>query len=622
MATGYAPPLNDIRFVLDHVVDLAGLSRLPDLEHADPATVHGLLEEYGRFTAEVFAPLDRPGDQQGSRFDPSTGSVTTPDGWPDAYRRYVEGGWGSVPFEPEHGGGGFPWLVAVAMQELLTSASMSFSLCPLLTQGAIDMLTAWGGEEHEVYLQRMISGEWAGTMNLTEPEAGSDVGALRTKALPADDGTWRIKGQKIFITYGEHDLTDNIVHLVLARTPDAGPGTKGISCFIVPKFVVAADGSPGERNDVRCVSIEHKLGIHASPTCVMAYGDDGDGAVGYLIGEANAGMRYMFTMMNNARLSVGLQGLAVAERAYQAALAQAQERRQGRRPGQRANETVAIIEHPDVRRMLLTQRSSIEAMRALMYLNAWAIDVARHHSDALERERHQELVDLLTPVSKAWSTDLGNELTSLALQVHGGMGYVEETGVAQYYRDIRIAAIYEGTNGIQAIDLVTRKLPMRDGAAVGELIERMRSEKLPVAPSDAGSSGDGDELASLRAGLADAVDALDEATAYLLGRGAGAGSGSGSGSPEDALAGATPYLRMFGTVAGGWLLARQAGAATRLLGTAGGGGGYDADFLRAKVATARFYAEQLLPEARGLLGAVTAGADDLFAIEPKHLTGV
>ena len=443
MATGYAPPLNDIRFVLDHVVDLAGLSQLPDLEHADPATVHGLLEEYGRFVAEVFAPLDRPGDQQGSRFDPATGSVTTPDGWPDAYRRYVDGGWGSVPFEPEHGGGGFPWLVAVAMQELLTSASMSFSLCPLLTQGAIDMLTEWGGEEHELYLQKMISGEWAGTMNLTEPEAGSDVGALRTKAIPADDGTWRITGQKIFITYGEHDLTDNIVHLVLARTPDAGPGTKGISCFIVPKFVVGADGALGERNDVKCVSIEHKLGIHASPTCVMVYGDDGDGAVGYLIGEANAGMRYMFTMMNNARLSVGLQGLSVAERAYQAALAQAQERRQGRRPGQKANETVAIIEHPDVRRMLLTQRSSIEAMRALLYLNAWAIDVGRHHADPAERERHQELADLLTPVSKAWSTDLGNELTSLALQVHGGMGYVEETGVAQHYprhphrRDLR-----------------------------------------------------------------------------------------------------------------------------------------------------------------------------------------
>jgi 3-(methylthio)propanoyl-CoA dehydrogenase len=602
MATGYAPPLNDIRFVLDHLVDLEGLSKLPDFGHADPATVHGLLEEYGRFTAEVFAPLDRRGDEQGSRFDPSTGTLATPDGWREAWRRYAEAGWGSVPFDPEHGGGGFPWLVAVAMQELLCSASMAFSLCPLLNQSAVEMLTAWGGEEHEVYLRNMISGEWTGTMHLTESDAGSDVGALRTKAFPVDDGTWRIKGQKIFITYGEHDLTDNIVHLVLARTPDAGPGTKGISCFIVPKFLVGSDGSYAERNDVKCVSVEHKLGIHASPTCVMMFGDDGDGAVGYLIGEANAGMRYMFTMMNNARLSVGLQGLSVAERAYQASLAYAQERHQGRRPGQRATETVAIIEHPDVRRMLLTQRASIEAMRALLYRNGWAIDMARHHPDDDERRRHQELVELLTPISKAWCSDLGNELTSLALQVHGGMGYVEETGVAQHYRDIRIAAIYEGTNGIQAIDLVTRKLPIRDGAAIRELIEQMRSEANAATASPEPSIG---------SNLTDAATTLAEATDWLLTSGR---------DVVDVLAGATPYLRMFGTVVGGWLLARQAATATRLLDT--GGNGYDNDFLRAKVATARFYAEQLLPQARGLLGAVTAGQRDLFAIEPKYLTGM
>jgi alkylation response protein AidB-like acyl-CoA dehydrogenase len=604
MAAGYTPPLQDIRFVLDHLVDLEGLSKLPDLGHADPATVHGLLEEYGRFTAEVFAPLDRIGDLQGSRFDPSTGNVTTPDGFRDAWQRYADAGWGSVPFDPEHGGGGFPWLVAVAMQELLCSASMAFSLCPLLNQSAVEMLTAWGGEEHEVFLRKMISGEWTGTMNLTESDAGSDVGALRAKAFPADDGTWRIKGQKIFITYGEHDLTENIVHLVLARTPDAGPGTKGISCFIVPKFLARSDGSPGERNDVKCVSIEHKLGIHASPTCVMAFGDDGEGAVGYLIGDANAGMRYMFTMMNNARLSVGLQGLSVAERAYQAALAYAQERHQGRRPGQRANETVAIIEHPDVRRMLLTQRASIEAMRALLYLNGWAIDMARHHADAAERARRQELVELLTPVSKAWCSDLGNELTSLAVQVHGGMGYVEEAGVAQQYRDIRIAAIYEGTNGIQAIDLVTRKLPIREGAAVRELIERMRREAAQAADGPA---------PSIEPALADAVDAVSEATEWLLAHGA-AGR-----DPVDALAGATPFLRMFGTVIGGYLLAHQAAAAGRLLDA--GGNGYDNDFLRAKVSTAKFYAEQLLPQARGLLGAVVAGQGDLYAVEPKYLTG-
>jgi 3-(methylthio)propanoyl-CoA dehydrogenase len=602
MANGYAPPLTDIRFVLDHVVDLEGLSKLPAFDHADASTVHGLLEEFGRLTADVMAPLDRPGDEQGCRFDPATGAVTTPDGFPEAYRQYIEGGWGSVSFSPDHGGGGFPWLVGVAIQDLVSTASMAFSLIPVLTEGAIEMLTVWGGGEHETFLQKLISAEWTGTMNLTESEAGSDVGALRTRAFPADDGTWRIKGQKIFITYGDHDLTDNIVHLVLARTPDAPPGTKGISCFIVPKFLVGPDASLGERNDVACVSIEHKLGIHGSPTCVLAFGDNSDGAVGYLIGEANAGMRYMFTMMNNARLAVGLQGLGASERAYQKALAHAQERHQGRRPGQRANETVAIIEHPDVRRMLLTQRASIEAMRSLLYLNARAIDMARHHPDADERRRHEELVELLTPVSKAWCSDLGNELTSLALQVHGGMGYVEETGVAQHYRDVRIAAIYEGTNGIQAIDLVTRKLPIRNGAAICELIEQMRSEAAAASQSPDPSIG---------SNLADAVDALAEATDWLL---------ASDLDPQDALAGATPYLRLFGTVIGGYLLARQAAAATRLLDT--GGDGYDNDFLRAKVATARFYAEQLLPQARGLLGAVTAGQGDLFAIEPKYLIGI
>ncbi|MGH9184811.1 MAG: acyl-CoA dehydrogenase family protein, partial [Acidimicrobiales bacterium] len=438
--SGFTPPLRDIRFVLDHLVDLEGLSKLPRFAHADPDTVYGLLDEYGRFTAEVLAPLNRVGDQQGSRHDPATGAVTTPDGWADAYHRYVDAGWVTVPFDPDHGGGGFPWLVGIAMQELLTASNMAWSLCPLLTQGAIDMLEQWGSEElHETYLRRMVSGEWTGTMNLTEPEAGSDVGALRTKAVPADDGTWRISGTKIFITYGEHDLSDNIVHLVLARVPDAPPGTKGISCFIVPKYLVREDGSLGDRNAVTCVSIEHKMGIHASPTCVLSF----DGATGYLIGEANAGMRYMFTMMNTARLSVGLSGLAIAERAYQQALAYAGERRQGRAPGAPAGESSLIIEHADVRRMLLTVRAHIEAMRALIYTNGWAIDMARHHPDEEVRRTHQELVDLLTPVSKAWCTDLGSEMASLAIQVHGGMGYIEETGAAQHFRDARIHPIYE-----------------------------------------------------------------------------------------------------------------------------------------------------------------------------------
>ena len=438
----YSAPLDDMRFVLEHVTDLAGLAELPGYEHADPTTVGGILEEAARFFEEQFAPLNRVGDLQHSRRN-DDGSVTTPEGFGKAYRRYVEAGWPAVQFPVEYGGGGFPWLVGIAMQEMMTAANMAFSLCPLLTQGAIDMLVHYGDEQQrETYLPKMVTGEWTGTMNLTEPQAGSDVGALTTRAVPADDGTWRITGQKIFITYGEHDLADNIVHLVLARVPDAPPGTKGISCFIVPKFLVGDDGAIATRNAVECVSIEDKMGINASPTCVMAYED----AVGYLVGEPNQGMRYMFKMMNTARLSVGIEGLAVGDRAYQQAVAYANERVQA------ANAT--IVEHPDVRRMLLTMRAYLEALRCVHYLNAESIDLAKAHPDEAVRTARGELVDVLTPISKGWGTDLGVELTSLALQVHGGMGYVEETGVAQHYRDIRIAPIYEGTNGIQAIDLV------------------------------------------------------------------------------------------------------------------------------------------------------------------------
>ncbi len=610
----YTPPRRDIRFILDHVVDLAGVIDLPGFEHADPATVHAMLDEYGRFVREVLAPLDRVGDTQGARFDPGTGTVTMPDGFVDAYRRYVKAGWGSVPFSPQQGGGGFPWLVAVAMQELLTSANMAFSLCPLLTQGAIDMLAQHGDESQQArYLPKLIAGEWTGTMNLTEPDAGSDLGAVRTRAVPAADGTWRITGTKIFITYGEHDLAENIVHLVLARAAGAPAGTRGLSCFVVPKFVVDHNGTAGARNDVRCVSIEHKLGIHASPTCVLSFGGGvgggkGAGAIGELVGEVHAGMRNMFTMMNNARLSVGIEGLAVAERAYQQALAYALERRQGRAPGTAPGATSALVDHADVRRMLLTMRSHIEAMRALIYTNARALDLARHHRDAAQRRAQAELVELLTPVSKAWCTDLGNELTSLSLQVHGGMGYVEETGVAQRYRDIRIAAIYEGTNGIQAIDLVGRKLTMRGGGVVRDFLDGV-----DALDGDLGAAGP--ELAMVRAGLADAVDALREATEWL--------GVAGPADPVDALAAATPYLKMFGTVTGGWLLARQALAASGLLAKRTGGGDPDDQrgFLGAKITTARFYAEQVLPQARGLLGAVTAGKEALFAIDPADLSG-
>jgi alkylation response protein AidB-like acyl-CoA dehydrogenase len=597
----YRPPFTDITFVLDNLVDLPGICELEPFSHLDPDTIKAVLEENGRFVSEVIAPLNRIGDVQGSQHRPDN-TIKTPDGFAEAYQAYVEGGWGAVPFEPAYGGGGFPWVVGTVMQEFISSANMAFSMCPLLTQGAIDMLRHHGSEEQrEVYLPRMVTGEWTGTMNLTEPEAGSDVGALRTKAVPVDDGTWRITGTKIFISFGEHDMADNIIHLVLARTPGAPPGTKGISCFIVPKFLVNPDGSLGARNDVTCVSIEHKMGIKASPTCVMSYGE-GDGAVGYLIGEENRGMRYMFTMMNNARLSVGLEGLALAERAYQDALQYAGERRQGMAPGAPAGESSLIIDHPDVRRMLLTMKAYIEAMRSLIYVTAEQMDVALSHPDADVRQANAERVDLLIPICKAWSTDLGVEVTSLAVQIYGGMGYVEESGVAQHFRDARITPIYEGTNGIQAMDLVGRKLPMRGGGVAREFLSE-------VAGLDAELDKAGADLASIRTNLAEALAVLTETTTWLMEH--------GMADVRNALAGATPYLRMFSLVTGGWLMARQALVAQAQL-DAGTG---DAEVMAAKIVTARFFAEQLLPAVKGLQAPVTAGFADLFAIDPAHLAG-
>ena len=584
----YTPPLEDMRFVLRHVADIGRLATMPGYEHADAETVDGILDEAGRFFSEQFAPLNRVGDVQHSRRQ-DDGSVVTPEGFAKAYQRYVDAGWPAVPFAPEYGGGGFPWLVGIAMQEMMTAANMAFSLCPLLTQGAIDMLEQYGSEtQRELYLPKMVTGEWTGTMNLTEPQAGSDVGALTTRAVPADDGTWRVSGQKIFITYGEHDLADNIIHLVLARVPDAPPGTRGISCFIVPKFIVGDDGTLGERNAVECVSIEHKMGINASPTCVMSYED----ATGYLIGEPNQGMRYMFKMMNTARLSVGLEGLALGERSYQQSVAYAAERVQGRAPG--ASGDSVIIDHADVRRMLLTMKSHIEALRCLTYLNAEALDLARVHPDESVRESSQELADILTPITKGWGTDTGVELTSLGVQVHGGMGYVEEAGVAQHYRDIRIAPIYEGTNGIQAIDLAGRKLGLRSGAAVAGYLDG-------IAATAAEAQGAGGELAAIGDALAVALVTARSTTDWLL-----AASG-----PDDVLAGATPYLRMMGVLTGAWLLTRAALAADEL--GRGDGGGFDPEFLEQKVVTARFFASQVLPQVGGLAPAVTAGAADLFA---------
>ncbi len=595
----YRPPLRDIKFVLSEIVDLAQLAELEGFEHADLDTVFGALDEGGRFMAEVIAPTNVIGDKEGAVLS-GDGTVVTPEAFKGAYNSYVEAGWGAVPFPPEYGGHGFPWVVGIAIQEMLTSSNMAFSLNPMLTQGAIEAIYLHGNDEQRAtYLEKLITAEWSGTMCLTEPQAGSDLGVVRTKAIPQDDGTYRLSGQKIFITWGDHDLADNVIHLVLARTPGGKPGTKGLSMFIVPKVLVNDDGSLGERNDVSVVSLEHKLGIHASPTCVLAFGDN-EGAVGYLVGEEFEGMKNMFTMMNSARLSVGLQGLAVAERAYQDALAYAQERRQGRAVGTEPGESSLIIEHPDVRRMLLTQRAYIEAMRSLIYTNAEAMDVALNHPDEAERTRGAELADLLTPLSKAWSTDLAVELTSLALQVHGGMGYVEETGVAQHFRDARIPPIYEGTNGIQAIDLIGRKLPMRGGEMVREFIGMM-------AALDKDLEAAGDDLASIRSSLSAAIAALSDATLWLAQR--------GLANINDALAAATPYLRMFATVTGGWFMARQAIAAKAAIDS----GATDDGFLAAKIVTARFYAEQLLPQAAGLLGAVKGGADILFEVDPEYL---
>lgn len=573
---------------------MPALSKLEAFRRADHETVGQLLEECGRFAAEVPGALDRSGDVAGCTFDPATGEVGMPAGWREAYGHYVDGGWGSVPFSPEHGGGGFPWLVATAMQEMITSANMSFSLCPLLTQGAIHMLSHHGSpEQQQLFLPKMVSGEWTGTMNLTEPQAGSDVGALTTRAVPAEDGSWRITGQKIFITYGEHDLSENIVHLVLARVPGAPLGTRGISCFIVPKFIPDVDGRPGEHNAVRCVAIEHKLGIHASPTCVMEF----DSATGYLIGETNAGMSYMFTMMNAARLGVGVEGLAVAEAAYQKAVSYALERVQGRPLDAEPADEATIVGHPDVRRALLTMRSLIEAMRGLVYLNAQTIDLSVHAEQAGDRHASQELCDVLTPISKAWCTSVGERVVSIALQVHGGMGYIEETGVAQHYRDVRIASIYEGTNGIQAIDLVTRKLGIRGGAALGDLIDRV--EALDDELLHAGGS-----MTAVQENLSAAAAALRQSTASLLAR-------HRSGDAASVLAGASPYLEQWGLVLGGWILARQALVSLP-------GSEHD-PYLAAKLTTALFFCEQILPTAAGLGPAVTAGARPLYEIAAGQL---
>ena len=584
---GYEPRIDDMMFILIHVAGLDEVAKLEGHQDADPETVRAILEEAGRFFAEVMAPLNRTGDEEGSVLT-EAGTVRTPEGFKEAYKKYVESGWSAAHMPEQWGGGGMPYVVGVVIEEMFKTANMAFSLAAMLTHGAVEALERHGSEELKAtYIEKLVNGEWSGTMNLTEPEAGSDLGAVRTKAIRQDDGSYRLFGTKIFITWGDQDLTENIIHLVLARTPDAVPGTRGISMFLVPKFILDENGEPGEHNDLKVVSLEHKLGIHASPTCVISYGDEGKGAVGYLVGDEQEGMRNMFTMMNLARIGVGMEGVAIGERAYQQALGYARERVQGREIGSDSKDRVAIVEHPDVRRMLLTIKANVEAMRSLLYVVAAEGD---HHVHADSEERRKLAGDrlaLLTPIVKAWCTDVGVEMASLGLQVHGGMGYIEETGAAQFLRDSRIAPIYEGTNGIQAIDLVLRKVPLENGAVVAGVIGEMSGELATMA--------DHDELARFREELSVAIQGLAETSRWL-------GESLATGDLQAALAGASPYLRQFGIVLGGWLMARTAVAAL------GDPSGFDDFFLADKVTTARFYGEQLLPMANGLAPAVKGGA--------------
>jgi 3-(methylsulfanyl)propanoyl-CoA dehydrogenase len=581
----YRAPVSDIAFALKHGAGLGPmLARGGELTAGD---IDAVLKEAGRFATEALAPLNAVGDRFGTPF--KDGAVTMPPGWKEAYRDWAAAGWNAVSLPTAWGGQGLPHALNAACIEMWNSASMAFGIGPVLTMGAAEALANFGSDDlKRTYLPKLVSGEWMGTMQLTEPQAGSDVGALRTRAERAGDGTYRITGQKIFITYGEHDLTPNIIHFVLARLTDAPAGNRGTSLFLVPKFLVNADGSLGARNDLRAHSIEHKLGIHASPTCTMVYGDHG-GATGYLIGEENRGLACMFTMMNLARLAVGLQGVGIAERATQQALQYARERKQGRAIGASGPGSSAIVEHPDVKRMLLTMRALTRAARAICYATAGAID--RSHGDGDAAKQAADRAALLTPVAKAFSTDIGVEVASLGVQVHGGMGFIEETGAAQHLRDARIAPIYEGTNGIQAIDLATRKLPLAGGEAVRSYVGELRNTVDAVnAVNDPGFGWTGVRLA-------DAVDSLDRATTWL--------QAQLDKEPTAALAGATPYLRLFGQAAGGCMLADEALAAMRLS---------DSE-APARVALTRFFAENIAVTAGGLERAVTESAESVTSAE-------
>jgi 3-(methylthio)propanoyl-CoA dehydrogenase len=589
----YQAPLREMRFLINELAGYDKVHRLPGCEEFSPDLVDAILEEAGKFAENVVSPTNISGDRVGAKWHDK--KVTSAPGFKDAYLQFAENGWTAISSDPQYGGQGMPKVVATAVNEMFKSANIAFSLCPMLTQGAIEALMTAGSDAlKDTYLPNMIAGTWTGTMNLTEPNAGSDLAAVRTRAEPQGDGTYKLFGQKIFITWGEHDYTENIVHLVLARTPNAPEGVKGISLFVVPKFMVKGDGSLGERNDVYCVSIEHKLGIHGSPTAVLAFGDNG-GAKGYLVGEENRGLEYMFIMMNAARFAVGMEGIALSERAYQRARDYAKERIQGTELGVRGGPKVPIIKQPDVRRMLMSMRAQTEAMRALAYVVAAAQDIAKRSSDTAAKAQSQAFADLMIPVVKGWSTETGIDVCSTGVQVHGGMGFIEETGAAQYYRDVRITAIYEGTTAIQANDLIGRKMAREGGATIKAVIGQMRdfAEALGQRP--------GADFAAMRKRFIAGVDALQAAADWLL--------ANYANDIKAAHAGSVPFLKLLGVVAGGWQLLRAAAIAQGKLDA-----GDDDAFYRNKIATARFYADHVLTQAAGLSEAVAGGAAGVLAL--------
>ena len=586
----YIAPLKDIRFAMQSLAGLDQVVTLPGYEEGSPDVVDAILEEAARFSGEVLSPLNRVGDTNGAKWKDTV--VTTSPGWKEAYGQFVENGWNGLGCDPEFGGQGLPNLISTAVSEMWKAANHAFSLCPMLTQGAIEALMIAGTDAQKAaYLPKLVSGEWTGTMNLTEPSAGSDLAAVRSRAEPVGDGTFKVFGQKIFITYGEHDMTDNIIHLVLARTPNAPEGVKGISLFVVPKFLLNADGTPGQRNDVYCVSIEHKLGIHGSPTAVLAFGDNG-GAIGTLVGEENRGLEYMFIMMNAARFNVGLEGLGDAERAYQRAVAYARDRIQGTEVGVKGGPKVPIIKHPDVRRMLMSMRSRIEAMRAIAYVTAAAQDNAHANPDESQRKQAQAFADLMIPVVKGWSTESAVDIASLGVQVHGGMGFIEETGAAQHLRDARITTIYEGTTAIQANDLIGRKIAREKGATILALIAEMRAA---AAELDA-------DLAPLGARQLAAIESLEKAVAWIV--------ANFAADPKAAHAAAVPFLHLFAITAGGWQMGRAA-----VIARAKRGAGDNDPFWPAKLSTARFFADHFLTQVPGLADVVVAGATGALEID-------